>query len=148
MKQLLLRLLNKFIIPHAIQSASCITDVDISNGNQRQDDDLMIGTYLRVYLGESKDELLGTAALKNFYLDIRAFFSKMVTSTRKRLPFDDVVLSDIACLDPVERLTSTIGMIRRLIECFSNFKNQDDVVVPNEKGEQIEKEFALYIPND
>ena len=137
MQQLLLRLLNKFIIPHAIQSASCVTDVDISIANQRQDDDLMIGTSLRAYLRELEDELLGTTELANFYKDVRAFLSKLVTSTLKRLPFDDPVINDIACLDPTERLNSTTGMIRRLMECFSNF-------VPCDKGEQIEEEFALY----
>ena len=133
MQQLLLRLLNKFIIPHAIQSASCITDVDISIANQRQDDDLTIGTSLRAYLGESEDDVLGTTDLANFYQHVRAFLSKLITSTLKRLPFDDVVINDIA---PTERLTSTTGMIRRLIERFSNF-------IPSGKGEQIE-EFALY----
>ena len=34
-------------------------------------------------------------------------------------------------------LTSTTGMIRRLIERFSSF-------IPSGKGEQIEEEFALY----
>ena len=46
MKQLLLHLLNKFIIPHAIQSASCLNDVDIDGKNQKQDDDLLLGTSL------------------------------------------------------------------------------------------------------
>ena len=50
MHQLLLRILNKFIVPHVIQSASNVTDVDISIANQRQDDDLTIGTSLREYL--------------------------------------------------------------------------------------------------
>lgn len=43
MQQLLLRLLNIFITPHALQFASCVTDVDISIANQRQDEDLTIG---------------------------------------------------------------------------------------------------------
>lgn len=137
MQQLLLRLLNKFRIPHAIQSASNITDVDITIANQRQDDDLTIGTSLRAYLRECEDELLGTTHLTDFYKYVRAFLSKLVTSTLKRLPFDDVVINDIACLDPTERLTSTPGMIRRLIERFSNF-------IPSGKGEQIEEEFTLY----
>ena len=47
-----------------------------------------------------------------------------------------IVINDIACLDRTERLTSTTGMIRRLIERFPNF-------VPSGKDEQIE-EFALY----
>ena len=50
--------------------------------------------------------------------------------------FDDPVINDIACLDPTERLTSTTGMIKRLIERFSNF-------ILSGKGEQIE-EFTLY----
>ena len=111
--------------------------VDISIVNQRQDDDLTIGTSLRAYLRESEDDVLGTTDLANFYQHVRAFLSKLVTSTLKRLPFDDIVINDIACLDPTERLTSTTGMIRRLIERFSNF-------IPSGKGEQIEEEFALY----
>ena len=137
MQQLLLRLVNKFIVPHAVQSASNITHVDISIASQRQDDDLSIGTSLREYLRESEDELLGTTDLTNFYQHVRACLSKLVTSTIKRLPFDDVVINDIACLDPRERLTSTTGMIRRLIERFPNF-------VPSGKEEQIEEEFTLY----
>ena len=137
MKHLLLRLLNKFILPQAIQSASCITDVDISSCNQRQDDDLMLGTSLREFLRESEDELLGTTDLANFYVHVRAFLSKLVASSLKRLPFDDVVIRDISCLDPTERLTATTGMIRRLLERFSNF-------IPSGKGEEIEEEFALY----
>ena len=70
-----------------------------------------------------------------FYQHVRAFLSKLVTSTLKRLPFDDPVVN-IACLDPTERLTSTTGTIKRLIERFSNF-------IPSGRGEQIE-EFALY----
>ena len=112
MQQLLLCLLNKFIIPHAIQS------VDISIANQRQDDDLMIGTSLRAYLRELEDELLGTTEFANFYQDVCAFLSKLITSTLKQLPFDDPVFNDVACLDPTDRLTSTTGMIRRLIEHF------------------------------
>lgn len=136
MKQLLLCLPNKFIIPHAIQSASCITDADIDNESQRQEDDLMLGTALREHLREFEDELLGTADLANFYLHVRAFLSMLVKSSLKQLPFDDLVIRDVACLDPPERLTCTIGMIKRLIEHFSNFTNG--------KGEQVEEEFALY----
>ena len=127
----------QFIVPHVIQSASNVI-VDISIANQREDDDLTIGTSLREYLRESEDKLLGTTDLENFYKHVRAFLSKLVTSTIKRLPFDDTVINDIiACLDPTERLTSTTGMIRRLIERFPNF-------IPSGKGEQIEEEFALY----
>ena len=75
--------------------------------------------------------------MANFYLNVRAVLSKLVTSALKRLPFHDPVIRDVACLDPAERLTSTIGMIRRLIERFSNF-------IPNGKADQIEEEFALY----
>ena len=100
MQQLLLCLLNKFIVPHAVQSASNITHVDISIASQRQDDDLSIGTSLREYLRESEDELLGTTDLTNFYQNVRACLSKLVTSTIKRLPFDDVLINDIACLEP------------------------------------------------
>ena len=97
----------------------------------------MIGTSLREYLRESEDELLGTTDLANFYKHVRAFLSKLVTSTIKWLPFDDTVINDIACLDPTKRLTSTTGIIRRLIERFPNF-------VQSGKGELIEEEFALY----
>ena len=48
------------------------------------------------------------------------------------MSFDDPVINEFAY-----RETFTIGMIRRLIECFSNF-------IPTGKGEQIETEFALY----
>ena len=137
MQQLLLRLLNKFVIPHAIHSASGINDVDISIANQRQDNDLMIGTSAREYLRESEDKLLGMTDLANFYQHVRAFLSKLVTSTLKRLPFDDPVINSIACLSPEQWLNSTTGMIRSLIEHFSNF-------IPSGKGEQIEEEFALY----
>ena len=137
MHQLLLPILNKFIVPHVIQSASNVTDVDISIANQRQDDDLTIGTSLREYLRESEDELLGTTDLAKFYHEhVHAVLSKLVTSMIKWLPFDDTVINDIACLDPTGRLTLTTGMIRRLIERFPNF-------VPSGKDEQIE-EFALY----
>jgi len=137
MKELLLHLLNKFIVPHAIQSASFITDADTNIKNQRQDDDLMLGTPLREHLREFEDELLGTVDLANFYLHVCAFLSRLVTSALKHLPFDDQVIRDVACLDPAERLTSTTGMIRRLIARFSNF-------IPSGKGEQIEEEFALF----
>ena len=136
MKQLLLHLLNKFIIPHAIQSASCLNDVDIDRKNQK-DDDLLLGTSVRVHLRKFEDQLLGTEDLANFYLSVHAFLSKLVTSALKQLPFHDPIIRDVACPDPAERLTSTIGMIRRLIERFSNF-------IPNGKADQIEEEFALY----
>ena len=136
MKHLLLRLLNKFIFPHAIQSASCITEVDMNSGNQRHNDDLMLGTPLRKYLRESEDELLGTTDLAHFYVHVWVFLSHLVASALKRLPFNDVVIWDIASLDPMERLTSTTGMIRRLIERFCHF-------ISSGKGEQIEEEFAL-----
>ena len=137
MKQLLLHLLNKFIIPQAIQSASCLNYVDIDRKNQKQDDDLLLETAVRVHLRKFEDQLLGTADLANFYLNVCAFLSKLVTSALKRLPFHDPVIRDVACLDPAERLTSTIGMIRRLIESFSKF-------IPNGKADQIEEEFSLY----
>ena len=94
----MLYLLNRFIISHAIKSASCITDVDFSIANQRQDDDLMIETSLTAYLRESEDELLGTTDLANFYQHVRASLSKPITSALKRLLFDDTVINDIACL--------------------------------------------------
>ena len=131
MKQLLL------IIPEAIHSASSVIDVEISRENQRNNDDLTLGTSLRAYLRDAEDVLLGTSHLENFYTHVRAFLSKLVASTLKRLPFDDVVISDITCLDPPERLTSTAGMIRRSIDRFSNF-------VPQGKSDQIEEEFSLY----
>ena len=97
MHQLLLRILNKFILPHVIQSASNVTDVDISIVNQRQDDDLTIGTSLRGYLRESEDELLGTTDLAN-YQHVRAFLSKLVTSMIKQLPFDDTIINPVLIL--------------------------------------------------
>ena len=101
MKQLLLCLL---IIPEAVHSASSVIDVDISRENQRNNDDLTLGTFLRVYL---------RAAELSFGEFLHPRSSKLVASTLKRLPFDDVVISVITCLDPADRLTS---MIRRLIE--------------------------------
>ena len=57
---------NKFVLPIAIQSASCITSVDINIQNQRQNDDLMLGTPLMEYMRESENELLDTTDLANF----------------------------------------------------------------------------------
>ena len=46
----LLGLLNKFILPIAIQSALKITDVDLSRENQKDNDDLVLGSALVSWL--------------------------------------------------------------------------------------------------
>ena len=51
-------------------------DVDIDRKNQKQDDDLFLGISVRVHLRKFEDQLLGTADLANFYLNVRAFLSK------------------------------------------------------------------------
>ena len=84
-----------------------------------------------------RDELLGTSDLVNFFVHVRSFLSNLVISARKRLPFHDSVISDISCLDPRERTTSTPGMIRRLVERFSH-------LVPTECCDLIEEQFSLY----
>ena len=94
-----------------------LVDVDIGSESQRADDDLTLGTSLRAYLRE-RQELLGTTDLANFFLHVRSFLSNLIVSARKRLPFDDTVISDISCLDPGERMSSTPGMMRRLSERF------------------------------
>ena len=80
MKQLLLCLLNKFIVPQAIHSAQSV--VDISNENQTTDDDLTLGKSLRTYLRE-RDELLGTSDLVNFFVYVRSFLSIQPVSNYK-----------------------------------------------------------------
>ena len=81
--------------------------------------------------------MLGTSDLVNFFVHVRSFLSNLVISARKRLPFHDSVISDISCLDPGERTTSTPGMIRRLVERFSH-------LVPIECCDLIEEQFSLY----
>ena len=138
MNQLILSILNKFIIPSAIHSAAGnISAVSMHRSNQKEDDDLILGTPLRKYLREMEDELLGTQELSNFFLHIRDFLAKLVQSAVKRLPLHDEVLQDMVWLDPAERISSTSGMVRRLGIRFDNFISEDML-------DQLIEEFCLY----
>ena len=66
MNQLLLGILNKFVLPSAIHSASKITDVNLSQENRKDNDDLVLGSTLRSYLTEVEDDLEGTSELAQF----------------------------------------------------------------------------------
>ena len=138
MNQLLLGILNKFVIPEAIHSVARVLDVDPSRENQKADEDLMLGASLHRYLTEKNDDLEGTRELTVFYDNIREFLAKLVHSATKRLPMEDSVLTDLVWLDPAERVSSTVGMVRRLV--MGHFKN----FVPEEKRDQLEEEFCLY----
>ena len=126
------------MIPQAIHSASRILDVDPCRKNQKADQDLMSGASLHSYLSEMSDELEATQDLTDFYNNVREFLAKLVHSAVKRLPMKDTVLNDLVWLDPAERVSSTVGMVRRL--ATGHFKN----FVPEEKLDQLEEEFCLY----
>ena len=83
MNQLLLGILNKFVIPQAIHSAPRVLDVDPCRKNQKADQDLMLGASLHSYLTELSDELEGTQDLIDFYNNVREFLAKLVDSTVK-----------------------------------------------------------------
>ena len=137
MNQLLLGILNKFILPAAIHSATKITDVNLSRENQKDDDDLVLGSALRIYFTEVDDDLAGTSEPVHFYANVREFLSKLVSSAFKRLPFDDTILNDLVWLDPNERTTSKFSMVKRLADRFNHF-------VPREALDTLEEEFCLY----
>lgn len=102
MKQLLLGIVNKFILPEAVHSASGIADVDLSIANQKSDEELMLGTMTHVYLVEIEDDVLGTSQLTDFYSHVCQFLTGLVQSGVKRLPLQDQVLNDLTWLDPRE----------------------------------------------
>ena len=137
MNQLLLGLLNKFVLPQSIHAATKITEIDLCLENQKDDDDLLLGSVLRSYLLELDDDVAGTSELVQFYVRVRDFLSTLVQSAIKRLPFEDTVLNDLEWLDLNERMTSNVSMVRRLAQRFPNF-------VPTEKRDQLEEEFCLY----
>lgn len=137
MTQLLLGILNKFILPQAIHAATAITAVDLCQENQKADEDLMFGSALHAYLQGVSDELAGTSELIQFYVHVREFLTKLVESTVHRLPFGDAVLNDIIWLDPRERTSCTVSMVRRLAHRFSNFVSSENLDV-------LEEEFCLY----
>ena len=137
MKQLLLGILNKFVILQAIHSAARVTEVDLCRKNQKADQDLMLGASLPRHFTELSDELEGTQDLTNFYNNVREFLAKLVHSAVKRLSMEDTVLNDLVWLDPAERVSSTVSMVRRLATVhFKNF-------VPEEKQDQLKEEFCL-----
>ena len=138
MNQLLLSILNKFVIPQATHSAPQVLDVDLCRENQKADQDLMLGVSLHRYLTEMNDELKGTQELTDFIKNVREFLVKLVHSAVKRLPIRDTVLNDLVWLDPAERISSNVGMVRRL--ATGHFRN----FVPEEKLDQLEEEFCLY----
>ena len=49
---------------------------------------------------------------------IHGFLSKLVLSALKRLPFDDAVIKDIACLDPTKRSTSSNRDDKKISRAF------------------------------
>ena len=63
MNHLLLGILNKFVLPSAIHSASKITDLNLSRENQKDNEDLVLGSALRLYFTEVEDDLAGTSEL-------------------------------------------------------------------------------------
>ena len=146
MNQLLLGILNKFVLPSAIHSASKITDINLSRENQKDNVDLVLASALQLYFTVVEDDLAGTSELVQFYVNVRKFLSKLVTSAFKRLPFENSVLNDIVWLDPTERTTSTFHMVRRLAAQFHH-------CVPRESLDTLEEEFCLNqttrdIPSD
>ena len=136
MNQLLLGILNKFVLPSAIHSASKITDINLSRENQKDNEDLVLSSALRLYFTEVEDDLAGTSELVQFYVNVRNFLSKLVTSAFKRLPFENSDLNDLVWLDPTERTTSTFCMVRRLAAQFNH-------CVPRESLDTLEEEFCL-----
>ena len=62
MNQLLLGILNKFVIPQAIYSAPRVSEVDPCRKNQKADEDILLGASLHRYLTEISDKLEGTKA--------------------------------------------------------------------------------------
>ena len=81
--------------------------------------------------------MAGTAELAQFYVHVREILSKLVGSAVKCLPFEDTVFNDLVWLDPNERMTSNLNMVRRLAQLFTSF-------VPSEGLDLLEEEFSLY----
>ena len=75
MNQLLLGILNKFVIPQAIHSAVRVFDVNPCRENQKSDEDLMLGASSHRFLTEMSEVLEGTQDLTNLYDNVREFLA-------------------------------------------------------------------------
>ena len=74
-------------------------EVNLCQENQKDDDDLMLGSSLHSYLLQEDDSLAGTAQQAQFYVHVHEFLFKLVGIAVKRLQFEDTVLNDLVWLD-------------------------------------------------
>ncbi|XP_077422813.1 uncharacterized protein LOC144052536 [Vanacampus margaritifer] len=128
------KLIMRLMKPKVIIAASDITKVNFKDrANQKDDEDLFIGTNCRDYVAEHAKE----CDLTTFFSSVRAFYSSTCSYMIRAFPFGDEVLVNARILDISYRQDCKFRQVRFFAERYPHLLTKDD-------KRSLEEEFLVY----
>lgn len=114
-----------------MQECDNVTTVDFKDAdNQLSDDELGIGTSTKLLLCGLEDDIVGTRKEARFFSSVRTFYETAVSKILAKFPFADETITELAFLDPRNRMKTTVNGLIVLANCFTTFTADeiDDLV--------------------
>ena len=147
MLSLLRGYLANFIKPDVIVAADDITALDYTDrGNQLSNNSLAVGTKTLLFLSEMEDDIEGTTMEWRFFESVRLFYETAVSKMLAKFPFKDKTISDLAFLDPRNRVKTSSASIIRLTKRFlTDNSDKIDAIVAEFLSFQVAPDSQLPI---
>ncbi|XP_062610502.1 uncharacterized protein LOC134272272 [Saccostrea cucullata] len=137
MVTLLRKFLGKFVRAMIIQSTEDLTTVPFEDRNHQLNDNIIaVGVTTRAYMVDHADEI-PPSSLHRFFLSIRKFYHAVTSKMLAKFPFKDVVVSNLAFLNPSNRGDLPPSALTVIAERFPS-------LVPQDQWQELEEEFMDY----
>ena len=135
--KLIKSVMSRFVKPSAMRDS--VDKVDFKNSkNQKDDKDLIIGDQAQSYIAESEKHGLREVKVKQFYADVKLYFTAVTTYFVDKLPIKEPVLKHAEVLDVKLQQTAKLSDLTFFLDKFP-------VLIPKDCTADILKEqFAVY----
>ena len=132
MREFLKKLMSSFIKPKIIVDADDITEIDITENNQLNDDKIYIGLLIRSKLRRLLNEGDISSNIHNKFIQgVKAIYVTAVTYALNNFPLEDELLKHAQFVDLKRRLDSSLVEVTYFVERFAellphcNVKDQE-----------------------
>lgn len=122
------KLATKFVKPEVVQAfketGQPFSNLDISLGNQKCDEDLFIGFMTRQKLNQLLKEDIDDRIADKFFDGVRGFYETAYNYCRKWLPLNDPFLKHCQFINFDERLKHSFDNVTEIINLMPNLHGE------------------------
>nr|KAG5693497.1 hypothetical protein BaRGS_006487 [Batillaria attramentaria] len=136
--QLIRDIYARFCLPSSLQGKEVDQVQYKDRGQQKADEDLLIGMEAKKMLLNAKEHHLRDCRVKDFYADVRLYFETVVEYLLKKLPLENSVLKNAIVIDPHRQMEVRISQLEYFLLQFPVLLPKD---VPMD---EILEQFSRY----